>query len=239
MLFNILKLFGLDVRAEIAAVKGQIEQRVEELAKRAGRAAVTSAVIVALSTFAGLFCTMAMGVGLIALYRAEAAAYGVDVALAIIAAVLVAGALILLGVAWVLGRSLARARASATAEGLAKSAAASSAFASAASATQVPPPQAGPSPAPEAGGDLTGPLSLLLALFAKDPKLGHPVLDEFAGNLRTSAGGQADEVEQALNLVRTGDRTQLLTILGAAALAGWLLARTRPEPAPRDAAPPS
>jgi hypothetical protein len=139
-----------------------------------------------------------------------------------------------------LGRSLSRARASGTAEGLTKSAAASSAFASAASATQVPPPQAMASPSPGAAGDLMGPLTLLLALFAKDPKLGHPVLDEFAGNLRTSAGGQPEEaVEQALNLVRNGDRTQLLTILGAAALAGWLLARTRPEPGPRDAAPPN
>ncbi len=237
MLFKILKLFGLDVRAEIAAVKDQIEQRVEELAKRASRAAVTSAVIVALSTFAGLFCTMAMGIGLIALYRAEAAAYGVDVALAIIAAVLIAGALILLGVAWMLGKSLSRARAAGTAEGLAKSAAASSA--SAASATQVPPPQAMASPTPGSAGDLTAPLTLLLALFARDPKLGHPVLDEFAGNLRTSGGGQADAVEQALNLVRNGDRTQLLTMLGAAAMAGWLLARSRPEPAPRDAAPPN
>jgi hypothetical protein len=57
----VLKLFGLDVRAEIATVKGQIEQRVEELAVRAKQTALTSAVIVAFSTFAGLFCTLAMG----------------------------------------------------------------------------------------------------------------------------------------------------------------------------------
>jgi hypothetical protein len=97
MLFKILKLFGLDVRAEIAAVKGQVEQRIDELAGRAKHAALTSAVIVALSAFAGLFCTLAMGVGLIALYRAEVEAYGVDIALAIVATVLVAAALILLG----------------------------------------------------------------------------------------------------------------------------------------------
>ena len=119
MLFKILKLFGLDVRAEIAAVKGQIEQRVDELAVRAKQTALASAVIVALSTLAGLFCTLAMGVGLIELYRVEAAAYGVDGALAIIAAVLVGGALILLGAAWMMGRSLSSARASRTAEDLA------------------------------------------------------------------------------------------------------------------------
>jgi hypothetical protein len=39
-------------------------------------------------------------------------------------------------------------------------------------------------------------------------------------------------MEQALNVVRNGSRTQLLTILGGAVLAGWLLARSRPGVAP-------
>ena len=47
MLFKLLKLFGLDVRAEFAAVKGQIEQRVEEAAGRARHAALAVAVIAA------------------------------------------------------------------------------------------------------------------------------------------------------------------------------------------------
>ena len=86
---------------------------------------------------------------------------------------------------------------------------------------------------------MTEPLTFPLALFAKNPKLRHPILDEFAGFLRTPAGGKADEVvEQALNLLRNGDRTQLLVLLGAAGLAGWLLARNRPGTAPRDAIPP-
>jgi hypothetical protein len=230
MLFKVLQLFGLDVRAEIAAVKGQIEQRVDEVADRAKHAALTAAVIIALATFAGLFCTLAMGVGLIALYRAEAAIYGVDIALAIVATVLVVAALILLGAALMAGKSLSRARASKSAENVARPAAAASAFAPAA-------PVAAP-PAASAG-DLAEPLAFLLALFAKDAKLGHPVLDEFAASLRTPVGGKADEaVEQALNLVRNGDRTQLLVMLGGAALAGWLLARSRPDTGPRDTGPP-
>jgi hypothetical protein len=67
MLFNILKLFGLDVRAEIAGVKGQIEQRIDDIADHAKHVALSTAVILALSTFAGLFCTMAIGVGLVML----------------------------------------------------------------------------------------------------------------------------------------------------------------------------
>jgi hypothetical protein len=225
MLFKILKLFGLDVRAEIAAVKDQIEQRVDEVADRARHTVLTAAVIIALSTFAGLFCTLAMGVGLFALYRAEAATYGVETALAVVAVVLVLAALILLGVALMMGKSLSRARASKAAD---VTRTAASAFAPAA-------PEAVASP--QAPPDLTEPLAFLLALFTKDAKLGHPVLDEFAASLRTPAGGKADEaVEQALNLVRNGDRTQLLVMLGGAALAGWLLARSRPD-APRKPGP--
>jgi len=119
------------------------------------------------------------------------------------------------------------ARASKAAAEFGRSAAASTAFAAA--ATGVAAPQ------PASAGDLTEPLAFLLALFAKDQKLGHPVLDEFAANLRTPAGGKADEaVERALNLIRNGDRTQLLVMLGSAALVGWLLARSRPDTAPRE-----
>ena len=110
MLFKILKLFGLDVRAEVAAVKNQIDQRVEDIAERAKHVALSTALIIALSTFAGLFLTMAIGVGLIALYQTEAATYGVNLALAIVAAVLVVATLILILAAWVLGRSLSNKR---------------------------------------------------------------------------------------------------------------------------------
>jgi hypothetical protein len=36
MLFKLLKLFGLDVHAEIAAVKGEITRRVDDAADRRG-----------------------------------------------------------------------------------------------------------------------------------------------------------------------------------------------------------
>ena len=233
MLFNILKLFGLDVRAEIAGVKDQIEQRIDNIADHAKHVALSTAVIITLSTFAGLFCTMAIGVVLIMLYRAEAATYGVDAALAIVGAVLVAAALILLFVALMVGRSLSRKRASSAPDDAAKSTPA--VRAQAASGSQ---PATASLPV-ESAGNLTEPLTFPLALFAKNPKLRHPILDEFAGILRTPAGGKADEaVEQALNLLRNGDRTQLLVLLGAAGLAGWLLARNRPGTAPRDAIPP-
>jgi hypothetical protein len=74
------------------------------------------------------------------------------------------------------------------------------------------------------------PLALLLPKYIKYPALGHPVLDELVENLGAAAHGTADEaVERAANLVRYGDRTQLLALLGSAAFVGWLLARQNPD----------
>src|SRR4029077_11985949 len=102
-----------------------------------------------------------------------------------------------------------------------------------------------PSPAPFAGtpadsaADLFEPLAFLLGKYVKYPALGHPVLDEIVGNLRMTARGTADEaVERVANLVRYGDRSQLLILLGGAAFAGWLLARQDPSVTLRDITPP-
>jgi hypothetical protein len=218
MLFKLLKLFGLDVRAEFAAVKGEIERRIDEAAGRARHTAIAAAIIGVLATLAGLFAIMAIGVGLFALYRLEDAAYGPNVALGILAAVLVAAVVILLGAAWMVGRSLSgppQAEIAATTVPAAPQAVAAEAA----------------SPAPEPAGDLVEPLTFLLGLLAKDRKFGHPAVDEFVATLQTPAGGKIDDaVGQALNLVRHGDRTQLAIILSAAMATGWLLARSRPEP---------
>jgi hypothetical protein len=227
MLFKLLKLFGLDVRAEIAAVKGEITRRVDDVTDRARQIALGAAVISGLAMFAGLFFVTALGVGLFALYRFTEAAYGTDVALGILAAVLVGAMLILLGIAAMVARSLKTAPSSAP----------SAVGADVPGAIPRAPPQ--PEPRPEAvaaplmsSGDLVEPLTLVLGLFAKDPKLGHPVLDEFVTGLPN--GGKPDEaVAQALDVIRNGDRTQLAIILGAAVAAGWLLARGRPGSAPQ------
>src|SRR5262249_34053237 len=161
------------------------------------------------------------------------ATYGVDTALTIVGGALGAAAVILLVVALMVGRSLSRKRASSAPDDAAKSTTAAAARAQAASGSQPPSEVIAPPPV-ESAGDLTEPLAFPLALFAKNPKLGHPILDEIVNILRTPASGKADEaVEQALNLLRNGDRTQLLVMLGGAALAGWLLARSRPSTALR------
>lgn len=222
MLFKLLKLFGLDVKAEIAAVRGEITRRVDDAADRARHLAVGAGIIAALAMLAGLLFVTALGVGLFALYRFLEAAYGAAVALGILAAVLIGGMLILLGIAALVARSLAGAPAAAVGADVAGATAR-------AAPTPQPPPEAMAAAPLMSSGDLVEPLTLVLGLFAKDPKLGHPALDEFVTGLPN--GGKPDEaVAQALDVIRNGDRTQLAIILGAAVAAGWLLARGRPQP---------
>jgi hypothetical protein len=232
MLFKILKLFGLDVRAEVAAVKNQIDQRVGDIADRAKHVAISSALIIALSTFAGLFLTMAIGVGLIALYHTEAETYGVDLALGIVAAVLVVATLILIVAAWRLGRTLSKKPSSELRDVThkAQNGATPPVVIPAAPPPRVPVPAASESEPANSAGDFTEPLAFVLAKYVKFPVLGHPVLDEVVGNLRATSRGTAEEaVERAANLVRYGDRGQLFLMLGGAAVAGWLLARQSPD----------
>lgn len=222
MLFKILKLFGLDVPAKVDAAKALIEQRAAEVADRAKHAALSAALIVALSTFSALFLTMAIGVGLIGLYRAEEATYGMEGALAIVATVLIAAALILLMVALMFGRSYGR-HAPELPDDVATHAIA-----------PVTPLARAPSPAvPERGPavsaeDFIEPLAFMLAKYARFPVLGHPVLNEIVEKLRVTARGSTEEaVERAADIVRYGDRGQLFMLLGGAAVAGWLLSRQR------------
>jgi hypothetical protein len=70
------------------------------------------------------------------------------------------------------------------------------------------------------------PLAFLLPKYIKYPALGDPVLDELVENLGAAARKTADEaVERAANLVRYGDRRQLVALLSGAVFVGWLLAR--------------
>ena len=110
MLFKVLKLFGLDVPAKVAAAKAVIEQRAEEVAQYAGQTVQTAAVIAALSALAGVLGAMAVGVGLYALYRVDADSYGVYAGLGVVGGVLVAAALILFLIARAKGQSLSRRR---------------------------------------------------------------------------------------------------------------------------------
>jgi hypothetical protein len=229
MLFKILKLFGLDVPAKVAAAKSVIEQRTEEVAQYGRQAMQTAAVIAALSALAGVLGAMAVGVGLYALYRVDADSYGVYAGLGGVGGVLVAAALILFLIAWAKGQSLSRRRIFKPQSSF-PTAASSPAPVVAAAGTAPDYSHAPGGARPEPAGDLLEPLAFLLPKYIKYPALGHPELDQLVENLGATARGTADEaVERAANLVRYGDRQQLLVLLGSAAFVGWLLAQQRPD----------
>jgi hypothetical protein len=239
MLFNILKLIGLDVPAKVAAAKSMIEQRVEEVTDYAKQATQAAAVIAALSAVAGVLVAMAVGVGLFALYRAVAESYGVNAGLGVVAGILIVAALILLLIARTKGQSLSNRHIFEPLRPLA-----TAAPSAAAPAVAAPSLAHAPSPASFEGvpavsaGDLIEPLAFLLRRYLKYPALGHPMLDELVGNLRNTARGTADEaVERAANLLRYGDRRQLFMLLGGAAVVGWVLARQSPDERLHDATP--
>ena len=62
---------------------------------------------------------------------------------------------------------------------------------------------------------------------------GNPVLDDLDAKLRGSARGPRGRGgRRAVNLMRDGDRSQILVLLGGAAFVGWLLARNTLEITP-------
>jgi hypothetical protein len=243
MLFKFLKLFGLDVPAKIEAAKESLERRVEQATDHVKQVAGEAAIIAALSVVAFVTAGMAIVVGLIALYFWVANAYGMYAGLGVVGAILVVVTVALVAAAAIRARSMASngttpgrytagtvatasdpdviedaAIAEATATQLRSDVAASDAVAPVAA-----PREAAPTSSAHA---LVEPLAYLLPKVVKFPTLGNPAVDELVGNLAATARGTADEaVDRAADVIRHGNRANLVVVLTGAATVGWLLAR--------------
>jgi len=237
MLFNILKLFGLDIPAKIEAAKASFELRAEQVADHVKRVAGEAAVIAALSAIAAVMAAMAVGVGLVALYLWTADAYGPYAGLGIVGTILVVVTVIFATAATIKSKSLvanrigwpryAAANADLTLDSGAIKGATEPVSAEPPSGTNVwaPPTVAAPAAPIASASDLVEPLALFLSEFVKYPSIGNPVVDDMIGSLRVTAHGTADEaINRAANVIRHGDRTNLSIVLTGAALVGWLLA---------------
>jgi hypothetical protein len=236
MLFKILKLFGLDVPAKIAAARTEFERRAEDAADYAKQATLNAALVAAFSAVATFLFTVAAGVGLFALYRVIAEYYGAYAGLGAVAGLLLAAASVLLLAARSRAQSLSELRFVRQSSSPALTPAAEK-VAAQASPARVPPETAA-FQADESAADLFEPLAFAFAKYVRFPVLGNPILDQFVGSLKASAGGTADEaVRRAANLIRHGDRTQLLAMIGGAAALGWLLARQNTQASLRDITP--
>ena len=230
MLFKILKLFGLDVPATIEAVKASLELRVEQAMDHVGQVSREAAAIAALSAAAGMTAAMAGGIALIALYRWTAEAYGAYAGLGVVGAILIVLTVIFATAAAIKGKSLAADRTKrpryttgpadviSDADAILGTEPASRAF------SFVPPTAARPASPAASASDLAEPLAFLLSKVVTYPSIGNPLADEFIGSLRATARGTTDEaLERAADVVRHGDRTNLLIVMGGAAFVGWLL----------------
>ena len=238
ILFKILKLFGLDVPAKIAAAKADLELRVEQATDHVKQVAGEAAVIAALSAIAAVAAAMAIGVGLTALYLWTASAYGPYAGLGVVGAILIVVMVIFATAATIKSKSLAANRtgwprhpagiADATSDSgaiMRDSVDAVPTGPHSGAYAWAPQTAAAPVVPTASASDLVEPLALFLSKFVKYPSIDNPVVNELIGSLRATAHGTADDaINRAANVIRHGDRTNLFVILTGAALVGWLLA---------------
>lgn len=228
MLFNILKLFGIDLPAVMAETRVGIEERFDLAKDSLQETARTAAVLTLLFFLASVAALSAFGVGLMALYRWVSSNYGEFYGFAAIGGILFSIAAAMFASAmnkmnsWP-GDSARRAAAKKLELAqvrTAKIAAATAAFAEPDLPSSPKLAEAGPA------SDLVEPLVSVLSGTIKLPAMGNPAMDELFAHLRTSAQGVAeDTIDGLVRTVRHGDRPQLLAALGGAIFAGWLLGR--------------
>lgn len=225
MLQALWRLSGLD--RQLILLKATVERKATEATNQVKAAAIRIVLALCLIVAALAFVFMALVTGLIALYTWLEAMYGPLPALGILAGVLVGVALIFIITALVVGRGKSRPEPVADKVPAAEAPLEPPAVAPGLAAAGHVPPSAPPPPASDAAvADLVEPFILLVKRFAGRPQTGSPVLDEVITRVTPTAETATDDiVNRAATLVRTGNRSTMIAVLGASALLGWLLVK--------------
>ena len=209
MLFQILKAMGLDVPAQINALKADIDQRIEGATLQVGQAAQQAAVMAALYVLAGIAALLAIVVALLAIGWWVSDHYGVPAGLGVVFVILVVATAVLALVAQGRSKSLAVHAANAPRALFGPTGAASDAGAAAPAATAAASPSA---------DGLVAPLAALLTTAGG----GKAIAAELLGGLG-GTGPANMALDRATNVIRSGDRSSLFAVLGGAAVLGFLL----------------
>jgi hypothetical protein len=217
MLFEILKAVGLDVPAHINALKADLDQRVEATTSHVSHIAQQAAVLAVLYAFAAGAALLAIAVALFALFCWVSDYYGVYAGLGVVFLILVIAAAILAIVAQGRSKSLAVNAAKAPRALLGPTGAVSRP--EAVSPPPAPPAAAAQSPS---ASDLVQPLAALLT----GARGRGSIAAELLGGLGAGGGPVNTALDRAANVIRAGNRTNLLAVLGSAAVLGFLFARS-------------
>ena len=228
MFFKLLKLAGLDINAKIAELKADLAFKAEQASEQVTRKARAMAIVAGLLWCAGIFALLALSVGLFALYGWGEVHYGVFTGLTLAGAVLIVLTVVLvLAALWVAKQS---AHEPPVWHIVGESTPLPHAPRQVADAGQlhmeeglVPPPYRSSAAKPE---DLVEPLIVLLGQYLRPPETGYQAIDDLLGQIGSRARGTTEEaVARGSDLVRNGSRATMLSVLGAAALFGFLLVR--------------
>jgi hypothetical protein len=236
-MLRILKLFGFDIPARIAAVRADLESRADLAMVRLTRAARTVGILILLAVLAAMAGTAAVGVGLTALYSWIALEYGEFYGYAAVGGVLIFIAAVLGVIGFVEANSwsfdsLATPDEIPTAPIDASTYEApddpSSERRSVSAIDKIAEGAAGPPPPRRAAWPEDASPSQALPGLMSLPVTGNALIDGVIDGLRTPASRAVDDVVGlATETIRRGEREQLLMTLGMAIFAGWLAEKMR------------
>ena len=239
MLRAIMRISGLE-RA-LRSVENRIEDRAQDLIQQGKAVAVETLIAAGLAAVAGILVLMALVAALTILFLWLEPEVGSMAAMGVVAGILLVIGVVLAIGAVIVGRSKTPAAAAETAE----PAGTTDITATATSHERIPAatgdekiPAAGPEPLLSTESPPTQPVTTedvesLFAIgeqFARLPHTGIGSVDDVLRAIAPKAEDAAREaVAHAANLVRYGDRSTMLAMLGTAFAIGWAMTRLEPR----------